>query len=177
MLSTAGGSLSSRVKNPGSDGVWDVNINVLTDDDPESVTITQVPSLVLTKTGTLDMTVVAPNTVANPGDTITYSFSVQNTGNVTLHSIAVTDPMLPSLVCTITTLAPGASSACTASSNVYTLTQADIDYRTLTSLVDINDGYLLEPGELVLGITRERITLPEDLCGWLNSRSRFARIG
>jgi len=23
----------------------------------------------------------------------------------------------------------------------------------------------------------ERITLPEDVCGWLNSRSRFARIG
>ena len=57
------------------------------------------------------------------------------------------------------------------------ITQADIDYKTLTKLVEINDGYLLEPGELVLGITRERITLPEDVCGWLNSRSRFARIG
>jgi dCTP deaminase len=57
------------------------------------------------------------------------------------------------------------------------ITRGDIDYKTLTKLVDINDGYLLEPGELVLGITRERITLPEDLCGWLNSRSRFARIG
>lgn len=57
------------------------------------------------------------------------------------------------------------------------ITRADIDYKTLTNLVDINDGYLLEPAELVLGITRERITLPEDLCGWLNSRSRFARIG
>ena len=57
------------------------------------------------------------------------------------------------------------------------ITQADIDYKTLASLVDINNGYLLAPGELVLGITKERITLPEDLCGWLNSRSRFARIG
>jgi dCTP deaminase len=57
------------------------------------------------------------------------------------------------------------------------ITQADIDYKTLTKLVEIRDGYLLEPGELVLGITREKITLPEDLCGWLNSRSRFARIG
>jgi dCTP deaminase len=57
------------------------------------------------------------------------------------------------------------------------ITQADIDYRTLAGLVDIIEGYLLAPGELVLGITRERITLPEDVCGWLNSRSRFARIG
>ena len=57
------------------------------------------------------------------------------------------------------------------------ITRADIDYRTLAKLTDITDGYLLEPGELVLGITKERITLPEDVCGWLNSRSRFARIG
>jgi len=55
--------------------------------------------------------------------------------------------------------------------------RADIDYRTLAELTDISGGYLLEPGELVLGITKEKITLPEDLCGWLNSRSRFARIG
>jgi len=57
------------------------------------------------------------------------------------------------------------------------ITRADIDYRTLAELRDIADGYLLEPGELVLGITKERITLPGDICGWLNSRSRFARIG
>jgi dCTP deaminase len=57
------------------------------------------------------------------------------------------------------------------------ITQPDINYKTLTNLVDISAGYLLEPGELVLGITKERMTLPDDLCGWLNSRSRFARIG
>jgi dCTP deaminase len=57
------------------------------------------------------------------------------------------------------------------------ITRADIDYRTLAKLIDISDGYLLEPGELVLGITKEKITLPGNLCGWLNSRSRFARIG
>jgi len=57
------------------------------------------------------------------------------------------------------------------------ITDADTDYKTLTELVDIRDGYLLAPGELVLGITRERLTLPEDVCGWVNSRSRYARIG
>ncbi len=57
------------------------------------------------------------------------------------------------------------------------ITRADVDYKTLAVLTDIIDGYLLKPGELVLGITKERITLPEDVCGWLNSRSRFARIG
>jgi dCTP deaminase len=57
------------------------------------------------------------------------------------------------------------------------ITRADIDYKTLARLTNITDGYLLAPGELVLGITKEKITLPGDVAGWLNSRSRFARIG
>jgi len=35
----------------------------------------------------------------------------------------------------------------------------------------------LEPGDFVLGKTQEKITLPEDICGLLSGRSRFARIG
>lgn len=57
------------------------------------------------------------------------------------------------------------------------ITEPDVDYKTLAKLIDIRDGYLLSPGELVLGITREKLTLPDDVCGWVNSRSRFARIG
>ncbi|MDO8460394.1 MAG: dCTP deaminase [Nanoarchaeota archaeon] len=53
----------------------------------------------------------------------------------------------------------------------------NIDYKKITKVVDISKGYLLKPGELVLGITKEKITLPGNICGWLNSRSRFARIG
>ncbi|MGM5488089.1 MAG: dCTP deaminase [Nanobdellota archaeon] len=53
----------------------------------------------------------------------------------------------------------------------------DVDYKQYTRVVDITDGYLLKPGELVMGITRETITLPDDVCGWLQSRSRFARVG
>jgi dCTP deaminase len=51
------------------------------------------------------------------------------------------------------------------------------DYKDLTTVVDISKGYLLKPGELVLGITKEKITLPGNIAGWLNSRSRFARLG
>lgn len=57
------------------------------------------------------------------------------------------------------------------------ITEPDMDYRTLTEIVDISGGYLLAPGELVLGITSETLTLPDDVCGWINSRSRYARIG
>ncbi len=53
----------------------------------------------------------------------------------------------------------------------------DVDYKKITELIDISKGYLLKSGELVLGITKEKITLPENICGFLNSRSRYARIG
>jgi dCTP deaminase len=51
------------------------------------------------------------------------------------------------------------------------------DYKSMTKIMSLNKDYLLKPGELILGITKEKITLSEDLCGWLNSRSRYARIG
>ena len=53
----------------------------------------------------------------------------------------------------------------------------DIDYKKITSVISLNDGYILDPGQLILGITNEKITLPENICGWINSRSRYARIG
>jgi dCTP deaminase len=53
----------------------------------------------------------------------------------------------------------------------------DTDYAKLTTIKDISKGYVIKPGELVLGITKEKITLPPNICGWLNSRSSYARIG
>lgn len=35
----------------------------------------------------------------------------------------------------------------------------------------------LEPGEMCLGITKEKITLPPDIMGSLEGRSRYARMG
>jgi dCTP deaminase len=55
--------------------------------------------------------------------------------------------------------------------------QEDVDYRDHTRLLPLGDGYELSPGETIHGITRERITLPENLCGFLEGRSRFARLG
>jgi dCTP deaminase len=38
-------------------------------------------------------------------------------------------------------------------------------------------GIQLSPGETVLGITEEKVTLPDNICGWLEGRSRFSRVG
>ena len=40
-----------------------------------------------------------------------------------------------------------------------------------------NEFFFLHPGELVLSITHESITLPDDIIGWLDGRSSLARLG
>ncbi len=53
------------------------------------------------------------------------------------------------------------------------------DYRNLTDKLEVPPGehILIMPGETVLGITQERLRLGPGLCGWLEGRSRFARLG
>jgi len=53
----------------------------------------------------------------------------------------------------------------------------ETDYRDLSKVEAHTEPFALLPGETVLGITRERIRLPGDVCGWLEGRSRFARLG
>jgi dCTP deaminase len=40
-----------------------------------------------------------------------------------------------------------------------------------------NEQFFLHPGEFALGMTQERITLPNDIVGWLDGRSSLARLG
>ncbi len=52
-----------------------------------------------------------------------------------------------------------------------------VDYRDHTRLQRLDEPYVLETGCTIHGITRERISLPSDVCGFLEGRSRFARLG
>ncbi len=96
---------------------------------PVSLTVTstatsQAGALAVTKT-------VAPTIGATLGATLSYVIVVQNTGDVTLSGIVISDPLFPTLNCTIASLAPGASnSACTVS---HVVTQADIDAGSLSN--------------------------------------------
>ncbi len=79
------------------------------------------PSIVLTKTASV-------SSVDTAGDVITYTFSVQNTGNVSLSNLNVSDTLLSGLICTaITNLLPGASQTFSCSGNSYIVSQADLD--------------------------------------------------
>ena len=55
--------------------------------------------------------------------------------------------------------------------------EADLDEITEQIYVPDGDSLMLMPGKTCLGITIERIKLPPNLCGWLQGRSRFARLG
>ena len=61
-------------------------------------------------------------TFAAPGTPVTYSYEVTNTGNVTLTSIAVIDPLpaLSTVTCPVASLLPGASETCTATYSHHT---------------------------------------------------------
>jgi dCTP deaminase len=55
----------------------------------------------------------------------------------------------------------------------------EVEYNKITEVVEVNEGdfLLVMPGELVHGVTKEKLTLPENLAGRIEGRSRYARIG
>ena len=71
-----------------------------------------------TKTASNDFTAV--------GDRVTFTLSLENTGNVTLSNIALLDEFFdPDLTCSVASLLPGATD--TSCSREYVVTQDDID--------------------------------------------------
>ncbi|MBD0711956.1 MULTISPECIES: DUF11 domain-containing protein [unclassified Streptomyces] len=96
----------------------------VTSDPANAVLTTHLPpvsSLGLTKT-------VSPET-ATVGDQVTYTYGVTNTGETNLSALRITDTAFsgtgtpPTVTCPATTLAPGASTTCTAT---YVVTEADV---------------------------------------------------
>src|SRR5207237_1349052 len=84
-------------------------------------------SISLTKTAN-------PPTYSAVGQVITYTYTIKNTGNVTLGpaQFTVTDDHIGTFNCgpAGTTLAPGGTVSCTAN---YTITQADLDAGSVTN--------------------------------------------
>ncbi|WP_426623304.1 DUF7507 domain-containing protein [Leifsonia sp. McL0607] len=117
------------------------NTAVVTGLPPVGDAVESAPSTVTLTTSskpaiTLEKTADRAGLVA--GDTVTYSFLLANTGNVTLTRVAVHEETfsgagaLSAVSCpdSAGTLAPGASVTCTAS---YTVSQADLDRGSVTN--------------------------------------------
>ncbi|MCB2209929.1 DUF11 domain-containing protein [bacterium] len=103
------------------------------DDDQTTISGTQIPALELTKTATqINGATPDPLVFSTVGDVITYTFSVQNTGNVALTDVNVSDALTGStnLAINPAILNPGDTGIATAD---YTVTQADIDNGNITN--------------------------------------------
>jgi uncharacterized repeat protein (TIGR01451 family) len=97
--------------------------NLITENDP-TITALPAPAVALLKTAIIDDT--NSNNIQDQGDTVNYSFSVKNTGNVPLTNVIVTDAFVTMTGVPIATLAPGATDT-TSYRATYILTQADAD--------------------------------------------------
>jgi uncharacterized repeat protein (TIGR01451 family) len=87
----------------------------------------QTPELTITKASTL-------TSFSTLNATIPYSFTVANTGNVTMTAIAITDPNTAGVTCASTSLNPGVSTLCSGS---HTVTQADLDGGSVTNTAKV----------------------------------------
>ncbi len=128
-----------------------------------TVTATQSPSLSIAKSAN-------PTTVSAAGQTVDYTFSVHNTGNVTVTGVGVTDvPTAPAggvtATCQSLSSPPGTCSGATTAllpgqvatfSGSYTLTQADVDHG---SIVDTALAHGTGPGNTPVMATSNQVTV------------------
>ena len=95
----------------------------VTDDDSTSTPIDHDATLALEKRAGTPVDVNGSG-LTDAGDTIAYTFTVTNTGNVPVTDVAVSDPLVGTVTCDVTSLAPGEDATCVAD-EVYVVTEAD----------------------------------------------------
>jgi uncharacterized repeat protein (TIGR01451 family) len=89
-----------------------------------TITLAAAPSWTLTKTPN-------PTTYSLPGQVITYTYVLRNTGTVAISAISLTDTKVTTVNCPANTLAAGAQMTCT---GLYTITAADVIATTVTNI-------------------------------------------
>ena len=125
--------------------------NTVTDPGDEQTPLGQTPDIELDKFGTLNDDDGTPG--VSEGDTISYTFRVENDGNVTLSNITLADTVGGVTISggPITSLAPGAVDTTTFTGS-YTITQADIDAGTFDNVAlvtgtDPGGNTVTDPGD------------------------------
>ena len=123
------------------------NTATVTGYDPTNAPVTAAADA--TVTGPLGAPAITLDKSANPtiytlpGNLITYTFTVTNTGNVTLSNVTVSDALF-SWTFGPVTLAPGASQTFT---ETHTITTADISNETITNTATATGYYMSQTVE------------------------------
>ena len=110
----------------------------VSDTDTVTEPIPSQPLITIDKSATLDDSVVAPSGRVDAGDEINYTFTVANTGNVTLDSVVVTDDAADSVTCPGSTLASGETMICT---GTLVLSQAQIDSGSVANIANAEGSF------------------------------------
>ncbi|MFI9787031.1 hypothetical protein ACIHEI_26520 [Kitasatospora sp. NPDC051984] len=127
--------------------------------DPEGHPVVSPPgeATVETVSGASSLSVVKESDVlgsAKVGDTITYTYTVTNTGSTVLTDVAVSDDRVSPVVCESTTLEPGASTTCR---GTYVVTGEDAKVGHVTNVATASardpQGQLVESRPVSLCVT------------------------
>ena len=105
--------------------VTDMSGATITDDTPTLIILCQDAKIALLKEADVVLDPATNCYVVGVDGTIEYSFSVTNTGNVTLANVVITDPGVTIFGGPIASLAPGVTDATTYTAS-YVITQQDI---------------------------------------------------
>nr|QNO55554.1 hypothetical protein LKECMODC_00001 [Methanosarcinales archaeon ANME-1 ERB7] len=112
------GDLPGPLTNTATASSTDSLGNTVTCADDASVDLTSTSECTVTKTPSVN--------TATVGETITYSFTVMNTGDTTLSSLTLTDSMLGPITLDKTTLAPGDVASSTGGPYTHTVVEGDL---------------------------------------------------
>jgi hypothetical protein len=93
-----------------------------------------------------------PAWYSEPGQRITYTYRVTNTGNATLHGITLVDNKLGAVTCPLTTLDPGKWMTCTAR---HEITQRDVNAGRIVNVATVT-GHPRK-GQKVTGTATARV--------------------
>ncbi|MCK9564751.1 MAG: hypothetical protein M0Q43_01725 [Methanothrix sp.] len=94
-----------------------------TDSQKKPVTATAKATVTLTYTSSMSVTKVPSRTTAAVGDKVTYTYTVNNTGSITINKLSLSDDKLGAVTTAKTTLAPGES---TIGTITYTVLETDL---------------------------------------------------
>ena len=110
-------------------------VNTPKSDDPTTPAVNDPTTTIITQPGTISLTKAG---VFN-GNIITYTFTIKNTGNVTLTNVALTDSKLGLSGVTVPIPSGGLTAGSTVTySAAYTLTQADKDAGSITNNASVS---------------------------------------